>query len=330
MKSFSIAPPGGGSRSRKPNDPLLGHCDSGTVAVGVRFHHWRLGFRQSSFRPITRVLQDHVFSAFRHFLLLGHALFPSGFRLQVNPMTQKRPSEFLLTESGIQHDVPRRTLSTHTAQALNNASAGYDRVRLRRPTTPLTRRGLPIGLGVNLDSTTAEPVTEFRRRPHPRTSPPGTVLLCLPNRLAVGSHPPTPGGSGLAFARGDVSTPIRPATGRRSLPPPSSTRRPIDSPCGGPTLAGGRRASHVASRESSWVRPRLDAGGTTSAPDELAASGPGHVPFWSKPVSTFGLSFVTTLAAVHLGWPYHAPLVPDRPDAGSRNLGSRPDHHPCG
>ena len=26
-------------------------------------------------------------------------------------MTQKRPSEFLLTESGIQHDVPRRTVS---------------------------------------------------------------------------------------------------------------------------------------------------------------------------------------------------------------------------
>jgi hypothetical protein len=56
-------------------------------------------------------LQDHVFSAFQHLLLLEHALFPSGFRLQVNPMTQKRPSEFLLTTSGIQHDVPRRTFS---------------------------------------------------------------------------------------------------------------------------------------------------------------------------------------------------------------------------
>jgi hypothetical protein len=81
-------------------------------------------------------------------------------------MTQEQPSELLLTESGIQHRVPRRTLSTHTAQALNNASAGYDRVRLRRPTTPLTRRGLPIGLGVNLDGTTAEPATEDRRGPH--------------------------------------------------------------------------------------------------------------------------------------------------------------------
>src|SRR5262245_42583580 len=64
-----------------------------------------------------RVLQDNPFSAFRGLPLLRHALFPSGFHLQVNPMTQKPPSEFLLTASGIQHRVPRRTLSPHTAQA---------------------------------------------------------------------------------------------------------------------------------------------------------------------------------------------------------------------
>jgi len=157
------------------------------------------------------------------------------------------------------------------------------------------------------------------------------VISALPpSRLAVGSHPPTPGGSQLAFARGDLATPIRPITGRPSLPPPSFTRRPVGSPCGWPTLAGGRRAYHVASQESSWVRPRLDAGGTSSAPDESAASGPGHLPFWSKPISTFGLSLFTTLAAVHLGWPYHAPLVPDRFGAGSRDLASRSGRHPKG
>jgi hypothetical protein len=162
----------------------------------------------------------------------------------------------------------------------------------------------------------------------PRALPPASDLLCPPSRLAVGSHPPTPGGSQLAFARGDLATPIRPITGRPSLPPPSFTRRPVGSPRGGPTLAGGRRAYHVASQESSWIRPRLDAGGTPSAPDEFAASGPGHIPFWSKPISTFGLSLFTTLTAVHLGWPYHAPLVPDRRGAGSRDLGSRSDRHP--
>src|SRR5262252_8267019 len=164
----------------------------------------------------------------------------------------------------------------------------------------------------------------------PRALPPASDLLCPPSRLAVGSRPPTPEGSQLAFARGDLTTPIRPVTDRLSLPPSSFTRRPIGSPCGGPTLAGGRRAYHVASQESSWVRPRLDAGGPSSAPDDIAASGPGHVPFWSQPVSTFGLSRFTTLAAVHLGWPYHAPLVPDRRGAGSRDLGSRSDRHPFG
>ena len=106
----------------------------------------------------------------------------------------------------------------------------------------------------------------------PRALPPVTDLLCPPSRLAVGSRPPTPGGSQLAFARGDVATPIRPVTGRPSLAPPSSTRRPVGSPCGWPTLAGGRRASHVASQESSWVRPRLYAGGTISAPGEFRSA----------------------------------------------------------
>src|SRR5260370_30760193 len=101
MESFSIAPPGGGSRSRKSDDPLLGHCDIGAVAVGVRFHHWGLGFRQSSFRLITRASRDDIINAFGCLPLLWHALFPSSFRLQVNQMAQKLPSEFLLTRSAI-------------------------------------------------------------------------------------------------------------------------------------------------------------------------------------------------------------------------------------
>src|SRR5215469_7554998 len=52
-------------------------------------------------------------------------------------------------------------VSTHAAQALNNAPARYDRAQLRRPTTPLTGRGRPIGLGVNLDGTATGPATEI-------------------------------------------------------------------------------------------------------------------------------------------------------------------------
>ena len=54
----------------------------------------------------------------------------------------------------------------HPAQASDNAPTEYDRARFHRPTTPLTERGRPIGLGVNLDGTTAEPATEDRRGPH--------------------------------------------------------------------------------------------------------------------------------------------------------------------
>ena len=56
---------------------------------------------------------------------------------------------------------PYMRLSTHTAQALNNAPAWHDRARFHRPTTPLTERGRPIGLGVNLDGTSTEPATEI-------------------------------------------------------------------------------------------------------------------------------------------------------------------------
>ena len=74
-----------------------------------------MGFRQCSFRLIMRALRDGTVNAFGCLPLLGHALFPSGFRLQVNQTAQKLPSEFLLTASGIQHRVPRRTVSVHPA-----------------------------------------------------------------------------------------------------------------------------------------------------------------------------------------------------------------------
>ena len=220
-------------------------------------------------------------------------------------------------------------LSTHTAQALNNASAWHERARLRRPTTPLTDAVAPLALGSTW--------TLLRQSRRPKIGGGRTTGVAARDRSAL---PPEPvgcrftsantRGKSARFARGDLATPIRPITGRPSLPPPSFTRRPVGSPCGWPTLAGGRRAYHVASRETSWVRPRLYAGGSSYAPDEFEAPGPGHLPFWSKPISTFGLFLLTTLTAVHLGWPYHAPLVPDRRGAGSRDLGSHSGRHPEG
>jgi hypothetical protein len=102
---------------QKSHSTLVMAPPLGVVAVGVRFHHWRLGFRQSSFHHIARVLQGTILHAFRWPLLLRQALVPSGFRLQVSRMTPKHPFELLLTTSGIQHRVPRRTRSPHTATA---------------------------------------------------------------------------------------------------------------------------------------------------------------------------------------------------------------------
>jgi hypothetical protein len=195
-------------------------------------------------------------------------------------------------------------LSPHRAQASGNVPARYDPARLRRPTTPLTERGRPIGLGVNLSVTAAEPATELTTvaavAPATALAAAPTVLQHSLRRLADGSRPPTPEGSLPPFGWGDVTTPIRPITDRHSLhlpcPQPHRlalrfafpSRRTTGLPrCGAETLA--------------WVRSRLYAGGSTSAPGEFGAPGPGHAPLWSKPVSTFGLSYVTTLAAVHLG-----------------------------
>src|SRR3954469_3669295 len=142
----------------------------------------------------------------------------------------------------------------------------------------LPERGCPIGLGVNLGVTATGPATELtsvaQAAPAEVIATSPTVLLCLLRRLVDGSRPPTPEGSRPAFAWSDVatgSTPVRPVTGRHSLPPSSFTRSPIDPPCGGSTLAGGLRAYHVASRERAWVRSRLCAGGSSSTPGENGA-----------------------------------------------------------
>jgi hypothetical protein len=58
-------------------------------------------------------------------------------------------------------------------------------------------------------------------------------------------------------------------------------------------------------------RTHLYAGGSTSAPEEFEAPGPGHLPFWSKRFSSLRLFLVTTPTMLYLGWPYHSILVPN-------------------
>jgi hypothetical protein len=125
--------------------------------------------------------------------------------------------------------------------------------------------------------------TTRRWQPHQQGRLPSRRQICFAaqSRLAVLSRASTPEGSRPAFGWGNVATPIRPVTKRPSLPPSSFTRCPVRSPCGSPSEAcpGEQRAYHVASRQLAWVRSRLYAGGSSSAPGEFGAPGPGHAPF---------------------------------------------------
>jgi hypothetical protein len=192
------------------------------------------------------------------------------------------------------------------AQASNNVPARYDPARLRRPTTPLTGRGRPMGLGVHLSVTAAEPAPEMTAvvAAAPAKDPcgPADRSASLPNAgwLTVHARPHQREVSSLSggVMFQPLSGPL--PAGLRFLSPPVpaapsahlATCFPRGEDYGLTTLRH---------RNPAWVRSRLYAGGSTTAPGQFGAPGPGHLPFWSKPVSTFGLSYVTTLAAVHLG-----------------------------
>src|SRR5258707_3957071 len=102
MTSLVIALPDGGSRPRKANGLLpVAPRYRRRSGEGATFPRWGLGFRQCSFRPIRRALRGGAFGVFEQPPLFERAVFPSGFRLQVNPMAQKQPSKFLLAAPGI-------------------------------------------------------------------------------------------------------------------------------------------------------------------------------------------------------------------------------------
>ena len=94
---------------------------------------------------------------------------------------------------------------------------------------------------------------------------------------------------------------IRPITGRPSLPPSSLPRCLISLLCSRPSLAGRRRGYFVHLFDHSGVRSCLSAGGATSATGDNAAPVPGHVPFWSKPDSIFGLLLFTAFISTSPG-----------------------------
>src|SRR5439155_26243786 len=142
------------------------------------------------------------------------------------------------------------------------------------------------------------------------------------------SRDETPEGSQHAFAvrgcRPCADSPlIRSITARPSLPPSSLLRCLISVLYSPPSLAGRQRGYFVHLLDRSGVRSWLSAGGAPSAPGELVAPVPDHIPFWSKPDSIFGLSLFTAFISTSPGLTCPGLLAPDRRDAGSRRVGSR-------
>src|SRR5262249_7667575 len=94
---------------------------------------------------------------------------------------------------------------------------------------------------------------------------------------------------------------IRSITERPWLPPSSLPRCLISSLCRWPSLGGRQRGYFVHLFDHSGVRSCLSAGGAPSAPGELVAPGPDHVPFWSQLDSILGWSLLTAFISTSPG-----------------------------
>jgi hypothetical protein len=89
-----------------------------------------------------------------------------------------------------------------------------------------------------------------------------------------------------------LSAPLQ--NGIRFLPPPlpaaPSAHLAVRFPSSPLAYGAGRTTGLPRSADvPQWQRPHLYAGGSPSAPQEFGACGPGHVPLWSKRVSSLRL-----------------------------------------
>ena len=159
-----------------------------------------------------------------------------------------------------------------------------------------------------------------RRRPHQQRA----AVICSASQASysdglVRRHPREVGplSRGVISPGGAQPLSVRLPSGFCFLPHPLPAV-PSASPCGGPTPRGGRRAYHVPRTDHGWVRLCLFAGGSTATAGEGETPAPGHVPFWFKPVSIFGLLVLTTFIGSSPELALPSTLAPDRRDAGSR------------
>ena len=197
--------------------------------------------------------------------------------------------------------------------SLRTGRAPFRRIRLKQETTHVSQHAVnPIGLEGHLHGTRTEPAPEWPRwwQPHQQAPlRPRRHLCCAAQRrLAVLSRASPPEGSLPACPGDDVAGWLNPYPAHyRSAFACSLVLYPL--PCQVvlrlPFRWGwapeGNGLTTFRGCNLRWFRPRLYAGGAASACAEFGAAHPDHLPFWSKPLSIFGLASRTTLTALHLG-----------------------------
>ena len=201
-------------------------------------------------------------------------------------MTQKRPSEFLLTASGIQHRVPRRTVARHTAQAFTNAPRG---------TRPLWQR--PSRYAPGADEPSTRPSFQSGARPGaaPASISAAVISACLPESVGRGSLvTEDPREVSPLSRRGDVVRggltlyPIhyRAALASSLIPSPLPHQPPLQSAFPRGEATGLLRSSLRS------LRGRVVPFGRWCVIRDGGHCSPRTWPrtFWSKPDSIFGLS----------------------------------------
>src|SRR6266498_1901407 len=139
MASLAIA-----HRSRGPAPLHATQAVSNGVANrhggdGWAFAPLGLGFEQFSSRHIARVLRGATVHAFEWPPLSRHAAFPFGFRVQVGRVTQEYPLELLLTKSGIQPQVARRTIKIPPSSRTERSNGRRSIVPADTPSWSATR-----------------------------------------------------------------------------------------------------------------------------------------------------------------------------------------------
>jgi hypothetical protein len=142
-------------------------------------HHWRLGFRQCSFRHITRASRRAVPHVWTRPPVSWHAVVPFTFQIQVSHSAQEPPFEFLPARPGIRQGASWRTSTdpgcpANTGPGRRTGRHGCGRRCRGRPcrvassTTPAPVRGRSTDTG---EAPPAAPAAGVSPRPHRRCSP---------------------------------------------------------------------------------------------------------------------------------------------------------------